>query len=248
MKKMRSCPAYRMELNADNDEEAILDLFDDVGEYEDWDGNVRGVGPKKIAAFLADHPTVNTVRVRINSYGGDVYEGLSVYHLLECSGKKVTTEVVGLAASVASVIAMAGDPVRIGKAAQMMIHNCWTFTCGNAAELRKTADDMDKLMESCKKIYTDKAGDKLDPDELQAMLDAETFLSADDCIRLGLADEVMEKPDEDEDPDDDTGADPDEDDDQDDTSDPDPAETDDPDDDQDDEKKKNGAADTPWFW
>lgn len=184
-------PMFRMSLNPQMETEAILDIFDEIGEYEDFlTGDLKGVGPRKISGFLNDHSDVTDIKVRIQSYGGDAFEGISVLNLLKTSGKKVTVEVLGVAASAASVIAMAGEKIVMHPTSQLMIHNCWTLAVGNSKELRKTADDMDKIMESMKAAYLAKAGGKLTADKLQDLLDGETYLTADECLVYGLCDEI----------------------------------------------------------
>nr|WP_313785759.1 head maturation protease, ClpP-related [Paenibacillus larvae] len=98
-----------------------------------------------------------------------------------------------LAASIASVIAMAGDTIYMPpKNSMLMIHNPWIFAWGNASEMRKIADDLDRIGNSSKQVYLQKAGDKLSDEKLQDMLDAETWLSADEAFEYGLCDVVQE--------------------------------------------------------
>ena len=98
----------------------------------------------------------------------------------------------GFACSIASVIAMAGDEIIMPTNAMMMIHNAWMCACGNAAELRKAADDLETINSAGRGAYLAKAGDKLNEEELIALMDAETWLTAEDCLRLGLADTISE--------------------------------------------------------
>lgn len=177
---------------------ADLYIFDDIGEYEDWDGNLHGFGPKGLVEQLAaiDAPELN---VHINSFGGDAYSGIAVMNLLKNCGKKVTTIVEGIAASAASTIAMAGEKVIMRPTSQLMVHNAWTFAIGNAKELRKVADDLDKFMESDNQAFLKKAGDKLTPEKFEELLDNETYLTAREAYDLGLCDEITgEDLDEDE--------------------------------------------------
>lgn len=185
MPKMKTMN-FRMALNPKASNEIDLDIFDDIGEWADWDGKIYDIGPKKIAQFLSDHADADTINVRINSRGGDVFEGVAVYNLLKGSGKTINVKIVGVAASIASVIAMAGDKIEMPPTAQMMVHNCWCFCIGNSAELRKRADDMDKIMESVKIAYLNKAGDKLSAEKLDELLANETYLTASECKSFGL--------------------------------------------------------------
>lgn len=121
--------------------------------------------------------------VRINSPGGYVMEGLAIHNAIvraRKSGRKVTVHIDGLAASMASVIAMAGGEVVIADNALMMIHNPWDCACGDANELRRAADQLDRLRDQIVKIYARPTG--LDRDTLVAMLDAETWFTAEQAL------------------------------------------------------------------
>lgn len=142
---------------------------------------------------LTKYPEAREIILYINSYGGSVFEGTAIYNQLRRHPAKKTVYIDGFACSVASVIAMAGDRVVMPRNAMMMIHNAWMHACGNAEELRKAADDLDAINKGNRQAYLQKAGDKLTEDDLVSMLDAETWLTAEDCVRLGLADEYAEK-------------------------------------------------------
>lgn len=142
---------------------------------------------------LAKHPNVEQINIYINSYGGSVFEGTAIYNQLKRHAAHKTVYIDGFACSIASVIAMAGDEVVMPKNALMMIHNMWMWVNGNAAELRKAADDLDIINTAGRGAYLDKAGDKLDESKLVEMMDAETWLTAEQCIQYGLADRYAEK-------------------------------------------------------
>ena len=142
---------------------------------------------------LASHPDVKQINIYINSYGGSVFEGTAIYSQLKRHPAQKTVYIDGFACSVASVIAMAGDKIIMPKNTMMMIHNMWNVVAGNAKELRKAADDLDTIMEGNRQAYLQKGGDKLTEENLIAMLDAETWLTAEQCIEFGLADEYAEK-------------------------------------------------------
>ena len=114
---------------------------------------------------LAAHPDVSQINIYINiyinSYGGSVFEGTAIYNQLKRHPARKTVYVDGFACSIASVIAMAGDELVMPRNALMMVHNMWMGVCGNAAELRKAADDLDKINEAGRAAYLQKAGDKL---------------------------------------------------------------------------------------
>lgn len=167
--------------------------------YDLWTGRTieSETSAKHFKAELDKHPDVKEIRVYINSLGGSVVEGLAICNQLRRHPAHKTVVIDGFACSIASVIAMAGDTVIMPKSAMMMIHNPWTIALGNAEELRKSADDLDKLGEGVRQAYLEKAGDKLDESKLIEMLNAETYLTAEECIAFGLADAYEEeKPEE----------------------------------------------------
>lgn len=136
---------------------------------------------------------IDFINIYINSLGGSVMEGVAIYNQLRRHKAYKTVYIDGFACSVASVIAMAGDKVIMPKNTTMMIHNAWTYCAGNAVELRKCADDLDKINESSRQAYLQKAGDKISEERLIELLDAESYLTAMECIEYGLADEYAEK-------------------------------------------------------
>lgn len=134
--------------------------------------------------------TGDVVNLYINSMGGSVKEALGIYSVLQRCPATVIAYIDGYAASAASVIAMAASKVIMPRNTAMMIHNAAWFAYGNPAELRKSADDLEVINMAAIQSYLMHAGDKLPRDELQRMLDAETWLTAEDCIKYGLADEL----------------------------------------------------------
>jgi ATP-dependent Clp protease protease subunit len=130
--------------------------------------------------------------VRINSPGGSMFEGNSIYNYLRTVAAKVVVRIDGVAASAASIIAMAGDRIEMPANAMLFIHNPWMFVAGDAKRMRKTADDLDQMRDGAVATYMRRAGDKLDQAKLVEMLDAETWLSAEDSVKYGLADVVDE--------------------------------------------------------
>ncbi len=142
---------------------------------------------------LEKYPNVVQINLYINSYGGSVFEGTAIYNQLKRHPAHKTVYVDGFACSVASVIAMAGDEIVMPKNTMMMIHNAWMGAVGNAAELRKAADDLETINAAGRQVYLLKAGGKLDEGTLAAMMDAETWLTAEECIRYGLADRFAEE-------------------------------------------------------
>ena len=142
---------------------------------------------------LAKYPNATQINIYINSYGGSVFEGTAIYNQLRRNPAHKTVYIDGFACSVASVIAMAGDEIIMPRNALMMIHNMWMGAVGNAAELRKAADDLDVINMAGRSAYLAKAGDKLPEAKLIEMMDAETWLTAEDCITYGLADRLADQ-------------------------------------------------------
>lgn len=142
---------------------------------------------------LAKYPNATQINIYINSYGGSVFEGTAIYNQLRRNPAHKTVYIDGFACSVASVIAMAGDEIVMPRNALMMIHNMWMGAVGNAAELRKAADDLDVINAAGRGAYLAKAGDKLPEEKLIEMMDAETWLTAEDCITYGLADRLADQ-------------------------------------------------------
>lgn len=165
-------------------EEAELLVYGDIGA-DSWKDEY--VGAKAFAEALSSVKGKH-VTVRINSYGGDVFAGQAIYSMLKRHPGGCTTLVDGVAASAASIIAMAGDTVIMPENAMLMIHNPWCLAYGNASDFRKTADDMDKIGESLVAVYAAKTGKT--GDEIRAMLDAETWLTAQEAVDMGFADEI----------------------------------------------------------
>lgn len=156
-------------------------IYDDIGLF--------GV---TAADFIRDIATIDApdVLVRINSYGGDVFEGIAILNAIRGMSANTTVIVDGIAASIASVIAMGGDRVVMNQNSQMMIHNAWNFASGNADELQRVVDGLRSMSGNIATIYAAKAGGTAE--EWQALMDAETWYTADEAVAAGLADGVIE--------------------------------------------------------
>lgn len=148
------------------------------------------VKPKQFKEELDALGDVDEIRVYINSDGGDVFAGQAIYSMLKRHKARVVVYIDGLAASIASVVAMAGDVVYMPKNAMMMIHNPWTIGMGDANEFRELAEVLDKVRESIIVVYQEKTG--LGRDEIIELLDAETWMTAEEAVEKGFADEVEE--------------------------------------------------------
>lgn len=179
--------------------ENTLDLFiygDVEGDSYDWwtDEVIRSeTSANFFREELAKYPNVTEINIYINSYGGSVFEGTAIYNQLKRHPAHKTVYVDGFACSIASVIAMAGNTVIMPKNALMMIHNMWMGTVGNAAELRKAADDLDVINAAGRQAYLQKAAGNLSEETLIQMMDEETWLTAEQCIQYGLADQFAEQ-------------------------------------------------------
>jgi ATP-dependent Clp protease protease subunit len=132
--------------------------------------------------------------IRVNSGGGDVFEGQAIYSLLESwkstTGNKVIIHVDGIAASIASVIAMAGSEIHMSSNALMMIHNPWTpAAAGGSNELRDLAAVLDKIRETIVTVYETRSG--IDRDAIGLMMDEETWFTAEEAVTFGFADQIV---------------------------------------------------------
>ena len=165
-----------------------LMIYGDISSYS-WYGD--DISPKNFKDDLDKLGDITELNIYINSNGGDVFAGQAIYSMIKRHKAKVTVHIDGLAASIASVIAMAGDVVHMPANAMLMIHNPWTFSFGDSVELRKIADTLDKIRESTIAVYQEKSG--LTEKKIIAMMDAETWLTAKDSKDLGFADEIDEE-------------------------------------------------------
>jgi len=169
----------------DKESDRSVSVYDAIG-YDYWTG--EGVTAKRIAGALRSMGA-GPVTVNINSPGGDMFEGLAIYNLLREHDGEVTVKVIGLAASAASIIAMAGDKVQIAKAGFLMIHNTWVMAVGNRNDLTEIADTLKPFDEAMASIYASRTGK--DTKQMMKLMDAETWLGGDSAIEAGFADELL---------------------------------------------------------
>ncbi len=161
-----------------------ISILEQIGER--WDGS--GMTAARINGMLrALGP--GEVTVNINSPGGSFFDGLAIYNQLREHDGKVTVNVLGMAASAASVIAMAADELRVAKAGFLMIHNSWAVAMGNRNDLRDIADTLTKFDGQMAALYADRSG--IDKAKIAKMMDAETYLSGEEAISMGLADGLL---------------------------------------------------------
>jgi ATP-dependent Clp endopeptidase proteolytic subunit ClpP len=161
---------------------AEISVFDEIGGF--------GVSVTDFKEQFDSIKNAKQIRLLLNSPGGAVTEGMAFYNLLASVRDKLTVEVIGLAASMASVVALAGSKLVMDEGTYLMIHNPWTITWGDADQLRKDADVLDKMRSELISIYA--AHSKLSPKEIGQMMDDETWLTAQEAFDSGFADEVRE--------------------------------------------------------
>ncbi len=164
-------------------ESADLYIYDDIGMFgiraTDLVEQVNTVGAKSLNVY-------------INSYGGEVDEGVAIYNFLNRFAGQVTVHIDGIAASIASIIAMAGDRVIMPKSAMMFVHNPWTIVAGSATDLQKEADNLNKRRDALAAIYADKTGMELSA--ITKLMDDETLMSADEAVAMKFADATADEP------------------------------------------------------
>ena len=177
-------PIYQLKVKDDNAELYIYgDIASDSYKWSDSDVSANDI-IQRLQGVAA-----KTISVYINSYGGEVAQGIAIYNALKRHKAKVTTYVDGFACSIASVIAMAGDVRKMYDNSLLMIHNAWTTASGNVNDLLKTAEDLKTINEATKKAYLEVVN--ISEEELTAMLDAETWITAEKAVEMGFATEVI---------------------------------------------------------
>ena len=163
-------------------------IYDVIGE--DFFG--EGVTPKSVRDQMKSMDKAEPLLVRINSPGGSVFDGVAIKTLLEEWQAGVSVQVDGIAASAASYIAMAGSTISMASGSMLMIHNPWSVVVGNASDMRKEADLLDRVGDQLAAAYATKSGASLD--QIKAALEAETWYTADEAVAAGLADAVLSSP------------------------------------------------------
>lgn len=171
-------------------QEADLTIF---GDITSWDWKESDVSSYNLSRQLQELNDVKTINVHINSYGGEVAEGLAIYNSLKNHKAKVKTYCDGFACSIASVIFMAGDVRVMSNASLLMIHNAWSYVMGNANELRKQADDLDKITQASVNAYMNHVS--ISEKELKELLDKETWLEPSEALSKGFATKITENSD-----------------------------------------------------
>jgi ATP-dependent protease ClpP protease subunit len=163
-----------------------ITIYDVIGE-DWWSGG--GFTSKRMSAALRSIGKADVV-VNINSPGGDMFEGISIYNQLRAHPAKVTVNVMGIAASAASIIAMAADEINMGLGSFLMIHNAWGVTIGNRHEMRDAAALFEEFDGALADIYEARTGVKRA--DVEKLMDAETYMGASEAVKQGFADAVSE--------------------------------------------------------
>lgn len=170
---------------ADKEDERTISVYDVIGQ-DYWTG--EGVTAKRISGILRALGK-GPVTVNVNSPGGDMFEGLAIYNLLREHDGEVTVKILGLAASAASVIAMAGDTVQIARAGFLMIHNAWVMAVGNRHDMVEVAATLKPFDDAMAGIYAARTGK--DAKAMAKLMDAETWIGGETAIEDGFADELL---------------------------------------------------------
>ena len=175
-----------IQASSNDDIDTTINILDPIG-YDWWSDS--GVTAKRISAALSKMNGAD-VTVNINSPGGDVFEGLTIYNLLREYEGHVTVRVLGLAASAASFIAMAADEVQIARAGFFMIHNAWTVSAGNRNDMREMADFLEEIDDTIADIYHVRTNSKID--DLKGQMDKESWINGKNAVAQGFADSFLD--------------------------------------------------------
>lgn len=167
---------------------AQIDIFGDIVSEKWFDEETSATSFRDALKELGD---VSTINLSINSGGGSVFDGIAIYNMLKSHKATVNVYIEGLAASIASVIAMAGDTITMRSGSMMMVHMPWTLSQGNAEEMRKTADTLEKTGDSIVDIYSERTG--ISSDDIRNIMNDETWLSAEEAVEQGWATKLDKK-------------------------------------------------------
>lgn len=184
---MKNKKFYEFKALANNEGE--LNIYGEICSTQDMFSDGSETTPTGFKSELDALGDINVLNVYMNSPGGDVFAGQAIYSMLKRNKATVNVHVDGLVASIASVIAMAGDNIIMPSNSMMMIHNAWCCAQGNSKDFRKMADDLDKIGLSLQQSYLSKATN-MKSEDLVALMDNETWLTAQECLDLGLCDSI----------------------------------------------------------
>lgn len=167
---------------------AQIDIFGDIVSEKWFNEETSATSFRDALKELGD---ISTINLSINSGGGSVFDGIAIYNMLKSHKATVNVYIEGLAASIASVIAMAGDTITMRSGSMMMVHMPWTLSQGNAEEMRKTADTLEKTGDSIVDIYSERTG--ISSDDIRNIMNDETWLSAEEAVEQGWATKLDKK-------------------------------------------------------
>src|SRR5690606_26395378 len=170
---------WQLRAAADDVSVGELLLYGTIGPDDGWGWLFDEISPKQFHEDLQALGDISELRIYINSDGGDVFAGQAIHSMLRRHSARKVVYIDGIAASIASVVAMAGDVVRMPRNAMMMIHNPWTVAVGDAAEFRHLADVLDRVRDGIVAAYERRVN--LDRAELLQLLDAETWMTAEEA-------------------------------------------------------------------
>ena len=156
-------------------------IFDEIGTY--------GITAQEFITDIKDLKDT-PINLRINSLGGDVFDGMAMYNVIKRREAKTTVYIEGIAASIATIISLGADEVVMAENSLFMIHNAWGGTMGEAKDMRKTADTLEKITGELTDIYRKKTG--LSYDALAEMMDEETWLNANEALEMGFIDTISD--------------------------------------------------------
>ena len=168
--------------------ENSISIYDQIGES--WDG--AGMTAKRVSAILRNIGAKD-LTVNVNSPGGDFFEGVAIYNLLRQHKAKVTVNVMGLAASAASVIAMAGDEINMGEGTFLMVHNAWAVAVGNRHDMLAASEQLAPFDAAMADVYAARTG--MTPKAAAKLMDAETWIGATQAIKDGFATGMIDRTD-----------------------------------------------------
>jgi ATP-dependent protease ClpP protease subunit len=163
-----------------------ISILEPIG-YDPWTGG--GVTVKRIDAALRAIGAENDVVINVNSPGGDLFEGIAIYNRIREHKGFVQVKVLGIAASAASVIAMAADELLMPRAGFLMIHDTWVVALGNRNDLRDVADTLEPFDQAMADIYAERSG--IDQKKVMKMMDAETWINGSAAVDQGFADGLL---------------------------------------------------------
>lgn len=182
---IRTKKPFEIKCAKDSDRAEVL-IYGAIGNF--WGDSISA---KDFTKALKDLPdSVKNLDIRVNSPGGDVFDGFAIYNVLKRHKAKKTVYIDGMAFSIASIIALAGDEIVMGEGSQYMVHLPWTYAAGNKVELMATIERLESIEDELVGIYHRRT--KLDRNEIRDYLAKETFFTASEAVELGFADRAME--------------------------------------------------------